>query len=141
MRSDVTTPSNLETLRAEIERDVQGYNSAFMAANHADDPSLMRPWMRLPVTVFGSGSIRILATPEDVDAQYAGGIEALKGTGYERSILSDFAIDVLNPATAMVKCRAVRERADGSVIAAFDAAYIVARGEEHWQVACLISRR
>jgi hypothetical protein len=35
----------------------------------------------------------------------------------------------------------VRERADGSVIAAFDACYIVARGEERWQVAALISRR
>ncbi len=130
-----------KTLAAEIELDVQGYNSAFIAANHEGKPSLMRPWMRLPVTIFGNGSVRILATPEDVDAQYAGAVEALKGTGYERSILSDFEIDVLNPTTAMVKCHAVRERADGSVVAAFDAGYIVARGEEHWQVACLISRR
>jgi hypothetical protein len=35
----------------------------------------------------------------------------------------------------------VRERHDGSVIAAFDACYIVARGEERWQIAALISRR
>jgi hypothetical protein len=130
-----------DTFEAEIERDVQGYNSAFVKAVHAGDPSLMRPWMRLPVTVFGTGTVRTLATPEDVDAQYGRGIEALKDTGYKVSILSDFGIQVLNATTALVRCRAVRERADGSVIAAFDACYIVARGEERWQIACLISRR
>jgi hypothetical protein len=128
-------------LAAEIERDVQGYNSAFVKAVHAGDPSLMRSWMRLPVTVFGTGTVRILATPDDVDAQYGRGIEALKDSGYKLSILSDFDVQVLNATTALVKCRAVRERADGSVIAAFDTCYIVARGEERWQIACLISRR
>jgi hypothetical protein len=136
----MATPS-LDELAAEVERDIQGYNSAFVEANHRGDPTLMRPWMRLPVTVFGNGTVRMLETPEDVDAQYGRGVDALKGTGYARSILSGFAIRVLNPTTALVECRAVRERADGSVIAAFEATYIMAKGEERWQVACLISRR
>ena len=120
---------------------MQGYNSAFVQSVHSGDPSLMRPWMRLPVTVFGNGTVRTLATPEDIDAQYGRGAEALKDTGYEVSILSEFDIQVLNPTTALVRCRAVRERHDGSVIVAFDACYIVARGEQRWQIAALISRR
>lgn len=135
------TEATTSDLAAEVERDIQGYNSAFVKANHDGDPSLMRPWMRLPVMVYGNGSVRMLAAPEDVDAQYDAAVQALKGTGYERSILSDFAIAVMNPTTAFVSCRAVRERADGSVIQAFDASYIMVRGDDRWQVASLISRR
>ena len=120
---------------------MQGYNAAFVQSVHSGDPSLMRPWMRLPVTIFGNGVVRTLALPEDIDAQYGRGVEALKDTGYKVSILSDFEVQVLNPTTALVKCRATRERHDGSVIATFDACYIVARGEERWQIAALISRR
>jgi hypothetical protein len=47
---------------------------------------------------------------------------------------------VLNPTAALVRCKAVRERHDGSVIAALGACHIVARGKS-WQVAALISRR
>jgi hypothetical protein len=133
--------TNLQELAADVERDIQGYNAAFVEANHKGDPSLMRPWMRLPVTVFGNGSVRMLSAPEDVDAQYGAAVQALKDTGYRRSILSDFDIAVMNPTTALVNCHAVRERADGSVIQAFDASYIMVRGEAHWQVAGLISRR
>jgi hypothetical protein len=132
---------DLQALAPGVERDLQGYNSAFVRVNHEGDPSLMRPWMRLPVLMFGNGSVRVLSTPEDIDANYARGAAALKGTGYTRSILSDFVITVLNPTTAVVHCRAVRERADASVIAAFDATYVMARGEDRWQVACLVSRR
>jgi len=135
------TEANTGDLAAEVERDIQGYNSAFVKANHDGDPSLMRPWMRLPVTTYGNGSVRVLATPEDIDAQYGAAVDALKGTGYQRSILSDFDITVMNPTTALVSCRAVRERADGSVIQAFDASYIMVRGDDRWQVASLISRR
>ena len=135
------TEANLRGLAVDVERDIQGYNSAFVEANHRGDPSLMRPWMRLPVMVFGNGSVRVLSTPEDVDAQYGAAVEALKDTGYQRSVLSDFEISVMNPTTAVVSCRAVRERADGSVIQAFDASYIMVRGDDRWQVASLISRR
>lgn len=135
------TPTNLDDLAAEVERDIQGYNSAFVRVNHEGDPTLMRPWMRLPVMVFGNGLVRVLAKPEYIDAQYARSAEALKGTGYQRSVLSDFDIMVMNPTTALVSCRAVRERADGSVIEAFDASYIMVRGDDRWQVASLISRR
>ena len=135
------TDTDLQSLAADVERDIQGYNSAFIRANLEANPSLMRPWMRLPVSIFGNGSVAMLETPEDVDAQYARGVEGLKGTGYVRSILSDFSIRLMNPTTALVECRAVRERNDGSVIAAFDACYIMARSDDRWQVASLISRR
>lgn len=130
-----------ETVAADIERDVQGYNSAFVESIHSRNPSLMREWMRLPVTLFGNGVVRTLATPEDIDAQYGAGADALRETDYKISVLSDFAIDLLNSTTALVKCRAVRYRSDDSVIAAFDACYIVVRGDDRWQIASLISRR
>lgn len=126
---------------SEVVRDLEGYNAAFVRANHEGDPSLMRPWMRLPVTRFGNGAVTTVSTPEEIDAMYGRMVDGLKGTGYVRSILSGFDVDVLNPTTALVRCHAVRERADGGVIEAFEAAYILARGEEHWQVAALISRR
>ena len=131
----------LEAVRAEVERDLQGYNAAFVQANHDGDSTLMRPWMRVPVMRFGTGSVAALTTVKEVDALYGQMVDGLKGTGYERSVLSDFDVTVLNPTTALVRCHAVRERADGGVIAAFEAAYLMARGEDHWQVACLIGRR
>ncbi|MCA9852859.1 MAG: hypothetical protein KC482_04575, partial [Dehalococcoidia bacterium] len=76
------TDTDLQSLAADVERDIQGYNSAFIRANLEANPSLMRPWMRLPVSIFGNGSVAMLETPEDVDAQYARGVEGLKGTGY-----------------------------------------------------------
>ncbi|MDA0364560.1 MAG: hypothetical protein O3B31_06735 [Chloroflexi bacterium] len=133
--------TGLEGLSAEVERDLKGYNEAFVQANRDDDPSLMRLWMRLPLMRFGNGSVAEVATPQAVDAMYGRMVDGLKGTGYVRSVLSDFHVDVLNPTTALVRCHAVRERADGSVIEAFEAAYLMARAEDRWQVACLISRR
>lgn len=133
--------TDLGGLAAEVERDLKGYNEAFVQANRDDAPSLMRPWMRLPVMRFGNGSVVEVATPQALDAMYGRMVDGLKGTGYLRSVLSDFHIDVLNPTTALVRCHAVRETTDGSVIEAFEAAYLMARGEDRWQVACLISRR
>jgi hypothetical protein len=101
----------------------------------------MQPWMRLPVMRFGNGSVQASTTAEEVDALYGRMVEALKGTGYARSVLSDFEITVLNQTTVLVLCDAVREKADGSVLEAFDTAYLMARDEYHWQVSCLIRRR
>jgi len=133
--------SKTDDLNAEVVRDLQNYNAAFVRANHEDDASLMRPWMRLPVMRFGNGSVHAIATAEELDATYQRMVDGLKGTGYRQSILSDFEVDMLNPTTALVRCHAVREKADGTVLESFEAAYIMARGDEHWQVACLIGRR
>ena len=130
-----------QELAAEVERDIKAYNEAFVRANAEDDPSLMRPWMRLPVMRYRNGSVQASTTAEEVDALYGRMVEALKGTGYARSVLSDFEITVLNPTTALVRCHAVREKADGTVHEEFDAAYLMARIEDHWQVSSLVSRR
>lgn len=135
------TTADLDQLKAEIERDVKAYSDTFVRANHEDDPSLMRPWMRLPVLALGTGSVRVLSTPEDVDGVYGAGVEALKGTGYADSKLSDFTITVLNPTTALALCHCVRTKEDGSVLQEFEASYLVAKGEDRWQIAALISRR
>lgn len=130
-------------LAAEAERDLQGYNSAFIRANHEDNPSLMRPWLRLPVTRFGNapGSATTASTPEEADAMWGRMVDGLKGTGYERSILDNFEVSLINRSTALIRCHGVRERADGSVILEFDTAYILARGDDRWQVSALISQQ
>ena len=133
--------ADLTAVHAEIERDVKAYSDTFVRANHAQDASLMREWLHLPAMVFGTGSARLLATPEDVDAQYQAGIDALRGTGYADSALSDFEITVLNPTTALVRCHCVRSKRDGSVLQEFEAGYLVAKNAERWQVTALISRR
>jgi sugar phosphate isomerase/epimerase len=136
------TDQELAALKAEIEADVQAYNSTFVKAVHANDASLMRPWMRLPVLSFArNGDVGVMTAPEDIDARYEAGIRALDGTGYERSVLSNFDITVLNPATALVKCDALRERKDGSVVASFAAAYIWSKGPERWQIAAFVMQR
>ena len=61
------TDTDLQSLAADVERDIQGYNSAFIRANLEANPSLMRPWMRLPVSIFGNGSVAMLETPEDAE--------------------------------------------------------------------------
>ena len=126
---------------AEVERDIQRYNAAFIEVNRTGDASLMRPWMRLPVLVFRNGSVLALTTRDELDAHYARMAEALNGTGYERSILDNFAITLVNPTTALVNCHARRLRTDGSVIQEFDASYLMARDADHWRVACLLSKR
>lgn len=126
---------------ATIEHDLQSYNSAFVQANTDDNPALMIPWMRPPVLRFGIGTVTTAATPQDIEAMYRRMIDGLKGTGYARSTLSNFDITLLNPTTALVRCHAVRERADATVVEEFDACYLMARGDTHWQVAALISQR
>ncbi|MGD9934770.1 MAG: hypothetical protein AB7T37_13780 [Dehalococcoidia bacterium] len=125
----------------EVERDIQRYNAAFIEVNRTGDATLMRPWMRLPVMVFGNGSVRALTTHEELDAHYGRMAEALNGTGYEKSILDDFAITLPNSTTALVNCHARRLKTDGTVLQEFDATHIMARDEDHWRVACLLSRR
>jgi hypothetical protein len=124
-----------------VVRDLQSYNAAFIEANRTDDPSLMRPWMRLPVIRYGPTATVVAATPDEVDAMYGRMVEGLKGTGYDHSVLSQFEVDLVNAGTALVRCRGERLRADGSEVESFDAAYIMARGDDHWQVSALISRR
>ena len=131
------------TVESEVQRDLEGYNAAFVQANLTDDPTLMRPWMRPPVIRFGQTPEQssTATTLDDVDAMYRRMVDGLKGTGYTRSVLSDFEVTLLNPATALVRCHAVREGQAGAVVQEFDAAYIMARGPDRWQVACLISQR
>jgi len=135
--ADAAAESTLE----EVERDIQRYNSAFIEVNRSGDSSLMRPWMRLPVMVFRNGSVLALTTHDELDAHYGRMAGALNGTGYERSILDNFAITLVNPTTALVNCHARRLKTDGSVLQEFDASYIMARDVDHWRVACLLSRR
>ena len=125
----------------EAERDIQRYNAAFIEVNRTGDASLMRPWMRLPVIVFRNGFVDALTTHEELDAHYGRMAEALNGTGYERSILDNFAITLVNPTTALVNCHARRLKTDGTVLQEFDASYVMARDADHWRVACLLSRR
>lgn len=129
------------TIAADVERDLQRYNAAFVQANLDDNPALMLPWMRRPVMRFGIGTVLSAATPDDVTAMYQRMIDGLKGTGYARSILSDFDVTELNPTTAMVRCHAVRERADGTPVEQFEAAYIMTLDDDRWQVSCLMSQR
>ncbi|HJN93392.1 MAG TPA: hypothetical protein QGF05_11815 [Dehalococcoidia bacterium] len=129
------------TLHAAIEHDVKAYSDTFVRANQEDDPSLMRPWLHLPVLILGNGTARALTTLEEVDAQYAAGVAALRDTDYADSLLSDFRITVLNPTTAFVLCHCVRSNADGSVHQEFEASYVVVKSDDHWRVASLISRR
>jgi len=137
------TPEQVAAIRGEVERDLEGYNAAFVRANREDDPTLMRPWMRVPVTRFGQTPEQssTAVTIEDVDAMYGRMVDGLKGTGYTRSVLSDFDVTLLNPSTALVRCHAVREGEAGAVVQEFDACYLMARGPDRWQVACLISQR
>jgi hypothetical protein len=124
-----------------VVRDLQRYNAAFVEANRTDDPSLMRPWMRLPVVRYGATATTVAASTDEVDAMYGRMVDGLKGAGYHHSVLSQFEVDLVNAGTALVRCRGERLRADGSEVESFDAAYIMARGEDHWQVSALISRR
>jgi hypothetical protein len=130
-------------VQSEVQRDIEGYNAAFVQANLKDDPTLMRPWMRVPVVRFGMTPEQssTASTLDEVDAMYRRMVDGLKGTGYTRSVLSDFDITLLNPSTALVRCHAVREGTAGAVVQEFDAAYIMARGSDRWQVASLISQR
>lgn len=128
-------------LAADVERDLQRYNAAFIQANLDDNPALMLPWLRRPVMRFGIGTVLSAATPDDVTAMYQRMIDGLKGTGYARSILSDFNITELNPTTAMVRCHAVRQRADDTTVEEFEAAYIMTLADDRWQVSCLMSQR
>lgn len=130
-----------QPLAAEVERDLQRYNAAFIQANADDDPTLMLPWMHRPVMRFGIGAVSSAATDNDVTAMYQRMIDGLKGTGYAKSTLSDFDVTILNPTTAIVRCHAVRERTDGTTVEEFDTAYLMAKPNDHWQVAALISRR
>jgi hypothetical protein len=131
---------DLSTLQAAIEHDVKAYSDTFVRANHENDPSLMRPWMHLPVLILGTGTALALTTLEDVDARYAEGVAALRRTDYANSLLSDFEITVLNPTTAFVLCHCVRSNADGSVHQEFEASYVVVKGPDRWQIASLIPR-
>lgn len=124
-----------------MERDLKRYNEAFGQANRDDDASLMLPWMRLPVTRYGNGSIATYVTTEDAEAMYRSMVDRLKGTGYIGSVLSDFDIVVLNPTTAFVRCHAVRQAEGDGIVEEFDAAYLMALTDDRWQVAALISRR
>lgn len=128
-------------LSAQVERDLKAYNSAFVQANRSNKPSLMRPWMRLPLLRFGIGSVHVASTIEELDALNQETIDGLKGSGYSQSILSDFDVSLMNPTTAFVRCHAVREKFDGEIIEAFEAAYVMARADGRWQIVCLIRRR
>jgi hypothetical protein len=132
---------DLSTLQAAIEHDVKAYSDTFVRANHENDPSLMRPWMHLPVLILGTGAALALTTLEEVDARYAEGVAALRDTDYANSLLSDFEITVLNPTTAFVLCHCVRSNVDGSVHQEFEASYVVVKGPDRWQIASLIPRR
>ena len=132
---------DLSTLHAEIEHDVKAYSDTFVRANHENDPSLMRPWMHLPVLILGDDTAIALTTFEEVDARYAEGIADLRDTDYADSLLSEFEITVLNPTTAFVLCHCVRSNADGSVHQEFEASYVAVKGPDRWQIASLISRR
>lgn len=133
--------TELQAMAPEVEADLQRYNAAFVQANSNDDPSLMLPWLRVPVMRYAAGSVLAMTTPAEVEAMYRSMVDRLKGTGYSRSVLSDFDVDVLNATTAVVKCHAVREQTGGGVVEEFEAGYVMVRGDEHWQVASLISRR
>lgn len=137
------TDDEQTAIATEVEHTVQGYNSAFIRANHEDDPTLMLPWLRIPFSRFPAapGSATTATDLAEVEAIYRGMVDGLKGTGYERSILSDFNVEVLNASTALARCHGVRLRTDGSTIVEFDTAYLVARGPEGWQIAALVGRR
>ena len=130
-------------LAAEVERTVQAYNAAFIEANEQDDPSLMLPWLRIPFSRFppAPGSASTATTTGEAEAIYRAMVDGLKDTGYEKSILGDFDVEVLNPATAIARCHGVRLRHDGSPIVEFDTAYLVTHTQEGWRIAALISRR
>ncbi len=133
--------TDLQSLAPAVEADLQRYNAAFVQANRDDDPSLMLPWLRVPVMRTAADSVLTMSTPAEVEAMYRSMVDRLKGTGYERSLLSDFEVDVINASTAVVRCHAVREQTGGGIVEEFDAGYLMVRGDEHWQVAALISRR
>jgi hypothetical protein len=100
--------TDLQALAPEVEADLQRYNAAFVQANRDDDPSLMLPWLRVPVMRTGTGTVLTMSTAAKVEAMYRSMVDRLKGTGYSRSVLSNFETDVFNATTTVVKCHAVR---------------------------------
>ena len=136
------TTQDQQQLAADAIGDLQRYNDAFIQANRDSDPTLMRPWMRLPVIRYRpDGATTVATTLHDIDAMYGAMIDSLADTGYHHSVLSDFQVDLINPGTALIRCHGERLRADGSAVQTFDTAYILARGDHHWQISALLARR
>ncbi len=127
-------PEELSQIKTEVLATVTHYFTAFNAQNTKEigEKVFTNPGLAMSATGVA------VNTPEQVDKQYAGNLQRLQEQGWEKSVMGQYDVCVMNANVAFASGKFTRLRKDGSVLQAGASTYMLNKGKDGWRIAMLI---
>jgi hypothetical protein len=120
--------------KADALATVTAYFTAF---NQHDADKIAREIFSNPSMAIGAGGVSA-NTPDQVAKQYAGNIQRLVDSGWEKSVMLHYDVCLMNPTLAFVHGTFNRLRKDGSILQAGASTYMLNKSKDGWRIVMLI---
>jgi len=127
-------PEDLAKIKAEVLATVTSYFTAFNEHRTKDiaDKVFTNPGLAM------SANGVAVNTPEQIDKQYAGILQRLTEQGWEKSVMLQYDVCVMNANVAFASGKFNRLKKDGSILQSAASTYMLNKGKDGWRIAMLI---
>ena len=122
-----------------IEKTYRDYVKAFETL----EPNAVLPYYHTPCMIISSKKVYTLTTPEEIAANFAMGMEALRKVDYARTDIVDLEINLKGVGVAVVSADLKRYTRDGKQLGSqggiYRYTYTFRKQEDNWRVVAAIS--
>jgi hypothetical protein len=128
-------PDDVAKVKADVLATVTAYFTAF---NQHDTQKIANEIFSNPSMTMGGAGVSA-NTPDQVAKQYAGNIQRLVESGWEKSVMLHYEVCIMNPNLAFAHGTFNRLRKDGSILQAGASTYMLNKGGNGWRIVMLIA--
>jgi hypothetical protein len=132
--SDVESAFVTPSIAVAVKEAYDGYLAGF----HTHRAGAVRPFVNVPLVIVAGGEVSLIATPEDLEAMYAGILRTLAEVEYSHTVMASQEVSVLDETTALMRVSGTRYDVEGRALERIAAVYTFVFRDNAWKITVMM---